>query len=355
MTPIRPIRCVLLVAAITCGALAAPGRAPAQPCLDLKMFAGRGAGDGGPATAAVLTSPRNLALDAAGSIIVADAGNSRVRRIDAASGTITTIAGNGAPGIPEDGAVATLTTLKEPSGVAVAGGDVFIADVGTSVNAVWRLTPDGIIHRFAGSGTGTGSIDGPGGDPADDLNDGQLAQFATLNRPVRVAVDAQGNVLIADLGNNLIRRVDAASGRISTIVSGLNQPVGIALGTGTDLFIANLGTNQILKTSITGGATTVFAGSGVVGLASDRDTDAPLDAIAAPLNAAAEVAVDASGVVYIGGGKDNVIHKVTTDGRIHRVAGSGLPGGPPVPDVPQPGFLARFLSPAVALGPGQTL
>ena len=350
MMPIRPIRIAFLVAAVGSGALT-PAVAPGQPCLDLKVFAGRGVGDSGPATAAVLNSPRNLALDAAGNIIVADAGNARVRRIDAASGTITTIAGNGAPGVPTDGAIATLTTLKEPSGVAVAGGDVFIADVGASVNAVWRLTADGILHRFAGSGIATGSIDGPGGDPADDLNDGQLAVFATLSRPVRVAVDAQGNVFISDLGNNLVRRVDAASGRISTVTTGLSQPAGIAFGAGTDLFIANIGTNQILKGSTMGGATTVFAGTGgVPGPVNDLSSDPPLDALAAPLNAAGEVAVDASGVVYIGGGQDDTIHKVTTDGLIHRVAGSGLAGASD-----GPGFLARFRSPGVALGPGQTL
>jgi adhesin/invasin len=139
-----------------------------------------------------------------------------VRRIDAATGTITTVAGNGAPGQPEDGEQAVLATLKEPSGVALSGGDLLIADIGSGSNTVWRVTPDGVIHRFAGNGLATNSIDGPGGDPDDDLNDGQLAIFATLNLPARVAVDGAGNVFITDFGNNLVRRVDAATGVIST-------------------------------------------------------------------------------------------------------------------------------------------
>jgi sugar lactone lactonase YvrE len=228
---------------------------------------------------------------------------------------------------------------------------VLIADLGEGVNTVWRLTPDGILHRFAGSGIATGSKDGPGGDPADDLNDGQLAVFATLNGPARVVVDAAGNVYISDLGNDRVRRVDAATGRISTVASGLSRPVGLALGAGNDLFIADTGTSRILKGSTTGGTPVAFAGTGTPG--SVNDVDSPVAAILAPLNAAAEVAVDSSGVVYIGDTGNNVVHKVTTDGIMHRVAGIlGIPG---VEDTPVPGFLAHFRSPGVALGPGQTI
>jgi sugar lactone lactonase YvrE len=318
-----------------------------QPCFDVKTFAGRGDGDGGPATAALLSSPRNVALDTGGNTFVADAGNARVRRIDP-TGTITTVAGNGAPGIPNDGDNALRASLKEPSGVAVFGQDLYIADIGDGVNTVWRVTPDGVIHRFAGSGIATGSIDGEGGDPHDDLNDGQLAVFATLNLPARVAIDGAGNVFISDFGNGRIRRVDATTGIMSTVVAGLTAPIGVALGVGTDLFVANSGMNQILKVSTAGGVPTPFAGTGTVGLATDNV--APVAALAAPLNGAAEVAVDASGVVYIGDTKNNVIHSVTTDGLMHRLAGTGIAGADD-----GPGFLASFRSPGVALGPGQSL
>jgi sugar lactone lactonase YvrE len=346
MNRVEGVRSIVLV---VLGLVFAATTAGAQPCFDVTTFAGRGVGDGGPATAALLSGPRNVTLDTGGNILIADAENARVRRIDA-NGIITTVAGNGAPGVATDGAKALATTLKEPSGVAVGGTDLFIADAGADVNVVWRVGSDGVIHQFAGSGIQTGSIDGEGGDPSDDLNDGQLAVFATLNTPVRVAVDPSGNVFIADLLNNRVRRVDAASGVMTSAVSGLAAPIGVAIGA-TDIFIANTGTNQILKAPLAGGPTTVVAGSGATGIAADRDNvDPPLLAALAPLNAAAEVAVDPNGVVYIGDTGNGVVHRVTPDGIIHRVAGTGAFGFKD-----GIGFLAQFQSPGVALGPGQSL
>src|SRR5690242_10248317 len=329
-------------------AVLVPRVARGQACFDVKVFAGRGVGDGGPSTGALLSAPRNVLLDPAGNILVADAGNARVRRIDTA-GTITTIAGNGAPGVPDDGAVAVAASLKEPSGVAVSGSDLFIADAGDNVNTVWRLTADGIIHRFAGSGIGTGSIDGEGGDPTDDLNDGQLAIFATLNTPVRVAVDSAGSVFISDLGNGRIRRVDGASGVMTTVLSGLSQPIGIAIA-GDSIYLANSGTHQIMKAPLAGGAPSIVAGTGAIGIAADRDAAPPLLASNAPLHNPGEVAVDANGVVYIADTGNAVIHRVTPDGIIHRVAGTatfGYKDGP--------GIFAEFQSPGVALGPAGSL
>jgi sugar lactone lactonase YvrE len=329
-------------------AVLVPRAARGQACFDVKVFAGRGVGDGGPATAAVLSAPRNVLLDAAGNILIADAGNARVRRIDT-GGTITTIAGNGAPGIPDDGVPATAASLKEPSGVAVSGTDLFIADAGDNVNTVWRVGGDGLVRRFAGSGIGTGSIDGEGGDPTDDLNDGQLAVFATLSTPVRVAVDSAGSVFISDLANGRIRRVDAASGVMTTAVAGLTQPIGIAIA-GDSLYIANSGTSQILKAPLAGGAPTVIAGTGTIGIAADRDSDPPLLAVNAPLHNPGEVAIDASGVVFIADTGNGVVHRVTPDGLIHRVAGTGQFG-----DTDGPGIFAKFQSPGVALGPAGSL
>src|SRR5262249_43777369 len=116
-----------LLATVLAGAPTTRSALAQQPCLDLSTLAGRGDGDGGPASAAVLNSPRNVAMDTSGNIFVADAANARVRRIDAATGVITTVAGNGAPGQPTDGDQAVLASLKEPSGVALSSnGDLFI-------------------------------------------------------------------------------------------------------------------------------------------------------------------------------------------------------------------------------------
>jgi hypothetical protein len=115
------------------------------------------------------------------------------------------------------------------------------------------------------------------------------------------------------------------------VVSGLDRPIGLALGAGTDLFVANTSTHQILKGSPAGGPASPFAGNGIPALAGDETP-----AVLASLNGAAEVAVDASGVVFIGDSGNHVIRSVTTDGVIHRVAGSGIVGFQD-----GPGFLAR--------------
>src|SRR5437899_2704343 len=88
--------------------------ASAQTCFDVATFAGRGVGDDGPAAQAVLIAPRNVVVDGAGNIIIADGGNSRIRRFDAAAGTVTTIVGNGALGAPTDGVPAVQSELNLP-------------------------------------------------------------------------------------------------------------------------------------------------------------------------------------------------------------------------------------------------
>jgi sugar lactone lactonase YvrE len=316
------------------------GAARAQTCVDVAVLAGRGVGDGGPGTEAVLVSPRQLAIDGGGNVFIADADNARVRRWDAASGVVTTVAGNGAPGRATEGGPAILSPLRAPSGVAVAGNVLYVAD--TQNDTVWTVGADGALVRLAGSGIRTGSIDGdrpgqPGNDPTDDLNDGQLAIFATLAQPVRVAIDAAGNVLIADLGNLRIRRVDAATGRIATLVGGLTRPIGIALGPGGTLFIADAGEHRILR--LNGASLVPFAGNGTPGNSGDGG-----DATNAQLNGASDVAVDAAGVVYIGDTLNNVVRKVTTDGKIQRVVGDGNLGFRE-----GPGVFARFNHPGVAV------
>src|SRR5690242_691482 len=103
--------------------------ARAQTCYDVATFAGRGVGDGGPGAQAVLIAPRNVVVDGAGNVIIADSGNSRIRRLDAASGTVTTIVGNGALGAPTDGVPAVQSELNLPSGVALdTAGNLYIAD-----------------------------------------------------------------------------------------------------------------------------------------------------------------------------------------------------------------------------------
>jgi trimeric autotransporter adhesin len=135
-----------------------------------------------------------VAVDSAGNLYIADRENNRIRKVTAA-GIISTVAGNGAYGGHRgDGGPATAALLRIPKGVAVdSAGNLYIADLGN--NRICKITPAGIISTVAGNGTKGYS------------GDGSAATAAQLNRPIDVAVDSQGNLYIADLGNNRIRKV----------------------------------------------------------------------------------------------------------------------------------------------------
>jgi sugar lactone lactonase YvrE len=185
-------------------------------------------GDGGPATSASLDpygGGNDVALDPAGNLFIADTFNHRIRRVDAATGIITTVAGNGTAGFNGDGIPATSASLYDPYGVAVAvDGSLFIADgsnfrirrVDAAIRRVAAAT--GIITTVAGNGICTCCLDGcPGGDPADDFRDGVPATSTSLGGPGGVALDVDGSLFIGDAGNVRIRRVDAATGIITTV------------------------------------------------------------------------------------------------------------------------------------------
>ena len=149
-------------------------------------------GDGGPAIAASLSTPNEVAVDATGGILIADFGNSRIRRV-APDGTITTVAGNGTYVFAGDGGPATETGVGTPRGVAVdATGGILIAD--SNNDRIRRVAPDGTITTVAGGTFGYAGDGGP-------------ATAASLFAPEGVAVDASGGILIADTFNNRIRRV----------------------------------------------------------------------------------------------------------------------------------------------------
>src|SRR5439155_1177468 len=173
------------------------------------------AGDGGAATSASLSSPAGVALDASGNLYIADYFNNRIRKVDAASGIITTVAGNGSFGFAGDGGAATSASLSGPAGVAVdAGGNLYIAAYSNHrIRKVDAAT--GIITTMAGNGNPTFA------------GDGGAATSASLNFPASVALDASGNLYIADPNNNRIRKVAAATGIITTVAGG-----GSSLGDG---------------------------------------------------------------------------------------------------------------------------
>jgi len=143
-------------------------------------------GDGGPATAAQLNYPYSVGVDAAGNVLIPDTTNERLRRIDARTGIITTIAGNGTPSFSGDGGPATTAQIGFVPGVAVdSAGNLFITD--HNAQRIRRVdAATGIITTVAGNGTaGFGGDDGP-------------ATAAQLTDPSGIALDASGNLFIAD-------------------------------------------------------------------------------------------------------------------------------------------------------------
>lgn len=160
-------------------------------------------GDGGPASAAHISGPKGIVFDANWNLLLADSGNDKIRRVDAQTGIITTIAGTGDPGVTGNGGPATQARISEPRTLAVApDGSIFFTE--PKENIVRRIDPAGIITLFAG--TGKAGFSGDGGP----------ATKAQLNFNRGVNVDGAGVVWIPDSLNQRIRKVDA-QGIITTV------------------------------------------------------------------------------------------------------------------------------------------
>ena len=172
-----------------------------SPAGAVTTLAGTGTGGyvDGPAAVARFSSPVGLAQDAAGNVYVADADNYRIRRIDPA-GNVTTLAGSGVRGFL-DGPAAT-ARFFEPQGLALdAAGNLYIAD--RAAQRIRRLSPAGVVSTYAGTGT-AGYLDGP-------------AATAQFNSPLGLAVDGRGDVYVSERAGNRLRRIEAATGLVSTV------------------------------------------------------------------------------------------------------------------------------------------
>lgn len=209
----------------------------------ITTLAGNGAagfsGDGGAATSAMLNTPQAVAADSAGNVYIGDSGNNRVRKV-ATNGSISTFAGNGVAGYDRDGVTATSTSVGNPNGLAVdASGSLYITDGSARVR---KVPPSGIIATIAGVGSSGYS------------GDGGAASNARLDQPSAVAVAGNGNVYVADTGNNAVRVLQATAGGISitAIVNGAsNQAGAIAPGEVVAIYGSGLGPAQLATFSLT--------------------------------------------------------------------------------------------------------
>ncbi len=320
-------------------------------------------GDGGPATAAQLNSPSSVAVDSTGNVFVADTANHRIRRIDVATGIITTVAGgakDGGPGFAGDGGKAGAAQLNSPAGVAVdSTGSVFVSD--SANQRVRRIdSASGIITTVAG-----GAKDGAPG----FAGDGGKATKAQLSNPTGLAVDGAANVFVADTGNQRIRRIDAATGVITTVAGGaakgapgfagdggpagraqLSGPSGVAIDGAGNLLIADTANQRVRRIDAQSGILTTIAGGAADGAPGFGGDGGP--ATAAQLDSPAGVAVDGGGNVTIADTANQRVRRLDAQsGILTTLAGgadsvaTGTKGDPATP----PGLVAP--GPLVARGP----
>jgi DNA-binding beta-propeller fold protein YncE len=255
-------------------------------------------GDDGPANEAQLNFPAAIVIDRAGHLYLADTLNHRVRRVDALTGRIATIAGMGRPRCGGDGGPAVAAWLNEPAALAVsASGVLYIADQSNHrVRAIDLAS--GLICTVAGTGAATYN------------GDGIPAAEAALAGPSGLALADDGTLYIADTFNGRIRAIDPATGLIRTVVgdgstyryqgadglpsASLSRPSGIALDRESNLFITDSDNHVVRRWDSTTGMLDRVAGVGVAGYDGD---DGP--ALEASLNYPFGVAVDGEGELFI--------------------------------------------------------
>lgn len=301
----------------------------------LWTFAGTGVGgytgDGGLATAANLKEPTDVFADLDGNLFITEEYNNVVRRIDAGTGIITTICGNGGGGFAGDGGPATAAHMEQPQSLCLDKyGNIYIADRGNQRIRKVNIS-SGVVTTYAGNGA-TGYA-----------GDGGQAINAELSMPTGVCSDTAGNIYIADNGNNVVRKVDAVTGIITTFAgtgladfSGddgpataatLVQPNSVHMSKRNNLYISDYGNNRI-RVVTSNGIIHTLAGSGGYGYAGDGGP-----ALSATFLGPTGVCADDMEYVYISDAGNSAVRRVTP-------VYNGIIDAPPTPKLrvyPNPG------------------
>lgn len=272
---------------------------------------GRFAGDGGPATEALLNFPSAVAVDEQGNLYIADTMNHRIRRVDGTTGMITTVAGTGQPRFSGDGGPAVAAALNEPSAVVVdRKGRLYIADQSNNRVRVVDLET-GIIRTIAGTGTATYN------------GDGERGIHACLAGPSGLALGPEEELYVADTFNGRIRKIDPVTGLIGTVLGdggqyryqgetdapsmSLSRPYGIAADRQGNILVTDSDSHLIRRWDRGRRIVTRIAGTGVARFSGDGGP-----AEEASLNYPFGVAVDGNGTIFVADTFNHRIRVVVT-------------------------------------------
>jgi sugar lactone lactonase YvrE len=295
-------------------------------------------GADGPGPAASFSRPNGVAVDAAGTLYVADTYSQRIRKITPA-GVVSTLAGSGSQGSTNGSG--TSASFYNPTGVAVdATGTVYVAD--QSNNLVRKITPAGVVSTLAGSGAQS-SANGTG-------------TAASFSAPADVAVDAAGTLYVTEYLSHQVRKITPA-GVVSTLAgsgtqgsangpgpnASFSNPGGLAVDATGTVYVADQGNNLVRKITPAGVVSTL-AGNGNPGSANGPG-------LSASFSNPVYVAVDAGGTVYVTDYRNHLVRRISPAGVVSTLAGSGSPGS-----TDGPGTSARFNNPSgVAVDAGGTV
>jgi hypothetical protein len=283
-----------------------------SPLVSSSIFTGDGSAQffDGTGTNSKFNFPAGIAYNASGIIYVADKNNHRIRAISTTTGAVTTLAGSGAASYAEG--TGASAQFNYPTGIAVYGSDVYIAD--SNNNRIRVITSSGVVSTFAGQSS-SGNTDG----------DGTNAKF---NTPVGIAIDSFGNVYVADFGNHRIRKITAL--RVVTTISGsdegyldgtgtsamLRGPVGLAIDSLGRLFISESGNHIIRVLTIASQSIVTLAGSGTSGFSDGVGTNANF-------NSPSGISIDTAGFVYVADASNNRIRRISSStGSVITLAGN---------------------------------